>query len=423
MNSGVKIRFVIFEILLEIYKHNSSFEKIFNTQHSLHSFSKRDKSLIYNVCLNAMRYKFHVDKIINKYLKKKSKKNQYILLSSAITQIVFLNFKEYAVINNSVEIAKKINVYPGLINAVLKKICNEKIKLKQTKVFFTDFPEWFKKYAENLDIRKINQFENSFYKTPSLHLVFKSEVSLKYFNEKNVASSTKSVFLKEPKQIELIDDYKKGNWWVQDFSSMLPLHLTTNLKNRNVIDLCSAPGGKACQAISQGGDVILNDKNKKRIIVLKKNLKRLNFKNKIINKDVLNFSIKKKYDFIILDAPCSAIGTIRRNPDIFYKKKAPDINGLALLQRKLLQKASLLVNKKGVLLYIVCSFFYKESLEQMKFFLSNNKNFSIFKFNKIEKNSEINKLIDIKGYLLIPPTKYKNFFIDGFFSVRFIKND
>jgi len=423
MKNGVKTRFVIFEILLEIYKHNYSFENALNTQLSLHNFSKRDKSLIINVCLNSMRYKFHTDKIIKKYLKKKSKKNQDILLLSAITQIVFLDFKEYAVIDNSVEIAKKINVYPGLINAVLKKICNEKIKLKQIKVFFKDLPEWFKKYAENLDIRKKIQFENYFYKIPSLHLVFKSENSLKNFNEKNVASSTRSVFLTKPKQIELIDNYKKGDWWVQDFSSMLPLYLTPNLKNKNIIDLCSAPGGKAFQAISQGGHVTLNDKNNKRIVVLKNNLKRLSFKNHVINQDILNFSIKKKYDFIILDAPCSAIGTIRRNPDIFYKNKAPDVNALAILQSKLLQKASLLVNKKGILLYMVCSFFYKESLEQMKYFLSNNKDFSILKFDKIEKNSEINKFVDTKGYILIPPTKYRGFFIDGFFSVKFIKND
>ena len=204
---------------------------------------------------------------------------------------------------------------------------------------------------------------------------------------------------------------------------MLPLHLIPNLKNKNIIDLCSAPGGKAFQAISQGGNVTLNDKNKKRIIVLKENLKRLNFKNHIINEDVLNLSIKKKYDFIILDAPCSAIGSIRRNPDIFYKNKSPDIDTLVILQRKLLQKASLLVNKKGVLLYIVCSFFYKETLEQMKYFLSKNKNFSVLKFDKIKKYAEINTFIDIKGYILIPPTIYKNFFIDGFFGVKFIKND
>ena len=217
MKKGLKIRFVIFEILLEIYKHNTSFENIFNSQCSLNNFSKRDKSLINNVCLNSMRYKFHVDKIIKKYLKKKSKKNQYILLLSAITQIVFLDFKEYAVVDNSVEIAKKINVYPGLINAVLKKICNEKIKLKQTKVFFTDFPEWFKKYAENLDIRKKNQFENSFYKTPSLHLVFKSEVSLKYFNEKNVASSTKSASC--PRNFAVSESQASSIWLTRGISN------------------------------------------------------------------------------------------------------------------------------------------------------------------------------------------------------------
>ena len=423
MKKGLKIRFVIFEILLEIYKHNTSFENIFNSQCSLNNFSKRDKSLINNVCLNSMRYKFHVDKIIKKYLKKKSKKNQYVLLLSAITQIVFLDFKEYAVIDNSVEIAKKINVYPGLINAVLKKICAEKIKLKKIMVCFKDFPVWFKKYADNLDIRKKIQFEENYYKTPSLHLVFKSEELLKNFKEKNIPSSSRSAFLTETKNIKLINNYKKGDWWVQDFSSMLPLHLIPNLKNKNIIDLCSAPGGKAFQAISQGGNVTLNDKNKKRIIVLKENLRRLNFNNNILNKDILNLSIKKKYDFIILDAPCSAIGTIRRNPEIFYKNKTPDIDTLIILQRKLLQKASLLVNKKGGLLYMVCSFFYEETLEQMEYFLSKNKNFRILKFDKIEKNAGMNTFVDTKGYILIPPTTYKSFFIDGFFSVRFVKND
>ena len=423
MKKGLKIRLVIFEILLEIYKHNTSFENIFNTQCSLNNFLNRDKSLINNVCLNSMRYKFHVDKIIIKYLKKKPKKYQYILLLNAITQIVFLDFKEYAVIDNSVEIAKKINVYPGLINAVLKKISADKIQLKKIMVFFKDFPIWFKKYADNLDIRKKIQFEENYYKTPSLHLVFKSEKLLKNFKEKNIPSSSRSTFLKETKKIELINNYKKGDWWVQDFSSMLPLHLISNLKNKNIIDLCSAPGGKAFQAISQGGNVTLNDKNKKRIIVLKKNLRRLNFKNHIINKDILNLSINKKYDFVILDAPCSSIGTIRRNPEIFYKNKTPDIDKLIILQRKLLHKASLLVNNKGGLLYMVCSFFYEETLEQMEYFLNKNKNFIILKFNKIEKHAEMNTFVNPKGYILIPPTTYKGFFIDGFFGVRFIKND
>jgi len=423
MKKGFKIRFIIFEILLEIYKHNTSFENIFNLKCNSNNVSKRDKSLINNVCLNSMRYKFHVNNIIKKYLKKKSKNNQYVLLLSAITQIVFLDFKEYAVIDNSVEIAKKINVYPSLINAVLKKICAEKIKLKKIKVHFKDFPLWFRKYADNLDISKKIQFEKNYYKTPSLHLVFKSEELLKNFKEENIPSSTRSAFLKDIKKIELINNYKKGDWWVQDFSSMLPLHLILNLKNKNIIDLCSAPGGKSFQAISQGGNVTLNDKNKKRIIVLKENLKRLNFNNSIINKDVLNLSIKKKYDFVILDAPCTAIGTIRRNPDIFYKNRIPDIEKLIILQSKLLQKASLLVNKKGILLYIVCSFFYKETLEQMKYFLNNNKNFTILKFDKIEEYPEMNTFVDNKGYILIPPTTYKKFFIDGFFSVRFIKND
>ena len=72
---------------------------------------------------------------------------------------------------------------------------------------------------------------------------------------------------------------------------------------------------------------------------------------------------------------------------------------------------------------MVCSFFYEETLEQMEYFLSKNKNFRILKFDKIEKNAEISTFIDTKGYILIPPITYKSFFIDGFFGVRFVKND
>ena len=120
MIKGLKIRFEIHNILFSIYKfnktlNNSLIKKQINKQ------KKEDISFLYNVTLNSMRLHLHCLKIINKFIKKKLRDQEKILLISGITQIVFLNFKEYAVINCSVEIAKKLKLYPGLINATLKK--------------------------------------------------------------------------------------------------------------------------------------------------------------------------------------------------------------------------------------------------------------------------------------------------------------
>ncbi len=101
-----------------------------------------------------MRFHFHALKIINLYIKKKIKDKEKILLVSAITQIVFLNFKEYAVINGSVEIAKKLNIYHGFINATLKKISNNKTKLNSILIKYHELPTWFKKHTNSL---KTNQ--------------------------------------------------------------------------------------------------------------------------------------------------------------------------------------------------------------------------------------------------------------------------
>ena len=135
MVKGEKIRFDIHNILFSIYKFNKTLNKSFNKK-LLTDKTKEDISFLYNVTLNSMRFHLHCLKIINKYIKKKLRDHEKILLISAITQIVFLDFKEYAVINCSVEIAKKLKIYPGLINATLKKIAKNKINLKNVKKNF-----------------------------------------------------------------------------------------------------------------------------------------------------------------------------------------------------------------------------------------------------------------------------------------------
>ena len=143
---------------------------------------------------------------------------------------------------------------------------------------------------------------------------------------------------------------------------MLPIYLSPEIRSKKILDMCSAPGGKAFQALSLGSEVVLNDVNRKRIGMLKSNLSRLNFNNDVCNLNALDIPEKKSFDVVILDSPCSGVGTLRRNPEILFKKKPPNMDSLVNLQTNLINKAAKLLKKKGILIYMVCSFFYQRFL-------------------------------------------------------------
>jgi len=202
MIKGEKIRFDVHNILYSVYKFNkklndSSIMKVVNKN------KKKDISFLNNVILNSMRFHLHVEKIITQYIKKKLRDHEKILLLSAITQIVFLDFKEYAVINCSVEIAKKLKIYPGLINACLKKISIDKDKLKNTKISFDNLPIWFKEKTHSFSSNEKSKFIETFIKEPDLHIVFKSKKNLINFDEKLIKTSEISGFVLNKKKLKI----------------------------------------------------------------------------------------------------------------------------------------------------------------------------------------------------------------------------
>ena len=415
MINGEKVRFDIHNILFSIYKFNNTLENT-SIKKIIDRHKKEDVSFIFNVTLNSMRLHIHSLKILKKYIKKRLRDHEKILLISAITQIVFLNFKEYAVINCTVEISKKLKLYPALINASLKVIAKNKKKLKEIEVNYDDLPRWFRKCTNSLSINERKQFLKNFYKEPDVHIVFKNKEKLNEFDEGLIKTSSTSGFLLNKKEIENKKSFIKGDWWVQDFSSFFPIN-NIEFKHQEIklLDACAAPGGKAFQLLSKNLNVTLNDKSKKRIQTLKSNLKRLQYNATILNKDFIEFDKHKKFDFIIIDAPCSAIGTIRKNPEIFFKSKMPNFDGLNNLQQNMLEKAAHLLNVDGNILYMTCSFIKNETFDQINKFLKNNNNFLIDNFILTEENHKFSKLV--KNNLMITiPDKILNNNIDGYFA-------
>lgn len=425
MQKGLQSRFIVHKILILLKSKKISFDHAYSSLTSNKNLKLSDKKLIYTIVLGSMRNCLKVNKIIENYTKKINKNSdQYFLLLSSITQLIFLQFKDYAVINSTVEMAKnkKINAHPSFINGVLRNVLRNKKKLLEIKIEYKDLPNWFVKKT-----KKINENEKlNFLKTidckPNLHLVFKHKKELENFNKNVTLTSNNSIALDYAGSIENLPNYELGSWWVQDFSAMLPLYLTNKIKDKKVLDMCAAPGGKTFQILEKKGNLASYEINPERAEIMNKNLKRLKYNISLNVNDSLKMNNQNKFDIVLIDAPCSSVGTIRRNPEIFFRSKGPAFNSILLYQAKFLEKAKLILNKKGIIIYIVCSFLFEEGENQINNFLKNNKNFSVEKF--ISNDSSFSEFINSTGYFFTLPKKLKNnILIDGFFAAKLIKND
>ena len=423
MQKGIISRLIIDEILISLKNEFITFDYIFEKKIKNKNISLSDKKLIQNVVFCCMRNFLGINKIINLYVKKINyNSNNYFLILSSIAQIIFLNFKDYAVVNSTVEIAKKKNgANPKFINGLLRNIIKNKNKIK-IQSNFQDLPKWFVKKNKNWDKKQKINFVKTIKEKPSLHIIFKFSCDIKKLELNGKKTSENSMAINYTGTIDNIPGYEKGLWWIQDFSAMLPLYLLKDMKNKLVIDMCSAPGGKTFQALNYGAKLQAFEINNDRANLMKKNLQRLNFKKNITVKNILKIKDKKKYDIVLLDAPCTSVGTIRRNPEIFYRKTIPNFKKIISIQNNLLAKAKLIVKKNGIIIYMVCSFLKEEGEDQINIFLKKNNNYKLNHFKT--KNKFYNRFINKNGSIYILPQKVDDqFFIDGFFAAKIIKYD
>ncbi len=426
MQKGLATRYAIYEILKILKNHPISFEQAYFKKIENNKFSISDYKMIQNVVLNSMRYHLLINIIIKKYTNNiKFSHNVYFLLLSAITQLLILDFKNFAVVNSTVELSKdkRIKTSPNFVNGLLRTIIRNKRNILKYKINFDQLPSWFIKNTFSWNTKQKTNFLQTICEEPNMHLVYKNKKYLQKIKLPIIKTTSFSAVLKESLPIKKIPGFKEGLWWIQDFATMLPLYLNRNIKNKLTADLCAAPGGKTFQLLTYGANVLAFEKNKLRVKLMQENLKRLKLNCKIEMQDVLKIKEKNKFDLIILDAPCSSIGTIRRHPEIFFRNTEPNFKKIISLQKKLLEKAVKILNTNGILIYMVCSFLSNEGQDQIINFLKQNKNFNLMKFSR-ESKIIGKSFIDKKGFYFVLPSKLENgILVDGFFAAKLVKND
>jgi 16S rRNA (cytosine967-C5)-methyltransferase len=156
--------------------------------------------------------------------------------------------------------------------------------------------------------------------------------------------------------VTMLPGFSDGQWWVQDAAAALPARLFGDIKGKAIADLCAAPGGKTAQLAQAGADVTAVDRSPARMARLRDNLARLSLRADEVVTDAAEWAGPgKSFDGILVDAPCTSTGTIRRHPDVAWLRQEADIAVLAVLQKRLLQKAVALLKPGGTLVYCTCS--------------------------------------------------------------------
>ena len=303
-----------------------------------------------------------------------------ILLAGAC-ELLFLGVAPHAAVDGANRLAQsdaKAVHFKALINAVLRRVAKEGegvLPAQDAAALNTPdwlWPRWIAHYGEET-ARAIAQ---AHLPIPPLDLTLKSPDD-PYADLPGVERLAPGrLRLKDAGRIEELAGFRDGRWWVQDFAATLPARLLGDVVGKTVIDLCAAPGGKTAQLAAAGAHVTAIDVSSDRLALIAENLARLKLRAELIAADARDWRPPAPAALVILDAPCTSTGTIRRHPDLPWLKTAADLSICESLQRELLDAAAEMTAEGGALVYAVCSLEPEEAEDQIEAFLRRRSDFA-----------------------------------------------
>jgi 16S rRNA (cytosine967-C5)-methyltransferase len=347
---------------------------------------QRDRAFVHLLAATCLRRKGQIEQILARYmdrpLERKAGRAKLILLAGA-AQILFLETSPHAAISTSVGLAandRSSARYKSLVNALLHRICDDReALLADLPPALSNLPHWLNKKL------RADLGEKTAVACAQAHLM-QSDLDLtvadaSHTGELEAAGGqqlpTGSVRFAAPyPAIPSLPGYQEGHWWVQDAAAALPARLLGDVAGKRVLDMCAAPGGKTLQLAAMGAQVTALDVSEARLEKVQENLDRTGLSAICIAHDALSFEPEEPFDSILLDAPCSATGTIRRHPELPWIRREDDLGALVRQQRELLRHAATLLKPGGQLVYAVCSLLAEEGAKQVQAFLNENRQFT-----------------------------------------------
>lgn len=379
--AGLNSRYLALTILEAVLRDQTSLDAaipVALTDERFVDLAPRDKAFARLLAMTVLRHHANLQMVISSFLSKPLAANAErirIILMAGAAELILLKVAPHATISTAVELTRlsaKTLHFDRLANAILRRVSETGAKVfEEAGTAADNFPDWMisgwrKSYGKEV----ADQIATASLQEAALDLTVTQDPLEWATRLEAIALPTGSLRRAAGGRIEDLDGYNEGRWWVQDTAASLPAKLLEAKPETHILDLCAAPGGKTAQLCAAGADVTAVDVSATRMERLRANLDRLGFDAITVAADATTWRSTDKFDGILIDAPCSATGTIRRHPDILHLKRSGDAARLGDIQLRLLRNAASLVKVGGTIVYCTCSLERAEGEERIEAFLA-----------------------------------------------------
>ncbi len=432
MTDDLAPRALAVDLLSAVLRRQRPLDDVFDARIAGSALEGRDRGFVRLLVATTLRRLGQIDALIALMLNRPGtlKPPVHDLLRLGVAQLLFLGTPPHAAVNTTVALTgaePQTLPYKKLVNALMRRLGREGATLIAGQdPAHLNTPRWlWDSWEAAYGPETARAIAEAHLREAPLDFTLKIPAEAATWAERLEAEilPTGSVRRAAGGAVPELPGFAEGQWWVQDAAAALPAALLGPVLGRRVFDLCAAPGGKTAQLAAAGAQVVAVDRAAARLVRLESNLARLGLQVETVTADASQWQPGATADAILLDAPCSATGTIRRHPDIPHLKSQADVSKLATLQKRLLAHAVTLLKPGGMLVYTVCSLQPEEGPAQIAALLQSGAPMA----RRAVQAAEIGNLegaITAEGDVrTLPPHLSEKGGMDGFYVARLVRTE
>lgn len=382
----------------------------------------RDRAFAMALAMATLRRLGAIDRALDAKLAKAPPDAVRNILRLGVAQAFLLDTPAFAAVTTSVDLAASqggTRPFKGLVNAVLRGLLREPPVLDDPEALCPPwlYTRWTAAYGQEV----ADAIARTIGEEPATDLTPKAPGAADNFIAELEADILPGGTLRTARKGDVAawPGYGDGVWWVQDASAAIPARLLDAKAGEQILDFCAAPGGKTMQLAATGADVVAVDRSAARLARVSENLARTGLSAEIVAAEAGAWSDERQFDAVLLDAPCSATGTFRRQPDVLWAARPGDIAALASVQSRLLDSAAKRTKQGGRLVYCVCSLEPEEGEAQVAAFLTRHPDFTLAPIVAGEGGAPAESLLADGTLRLLPHQRAGG--QDGFYVARFVR--
>ncbi len=420
----VASRRVCFDVLVAVAE-GAQLDVAMSGNADLDSLEDRDRRFVQMLATTCLRRRGQLEKTIAPMMARRpfgAQENANIIMTMGAAQLLILKTEAHAAVDSTVELMREAGFdrLTGMANAVMRRLTREGEARFATTTPIDNLPDWLNsswqaKYGADVTAALTALSMD----VPTLDITPRGDAS--EWAERLDGKLINGVTIRREFDGDLtrLDGFAEGQWRVQDAAAALCATLFGDIAGKEVIDLCAAPGGKTAQLIAAGANVTAIDNGRKRIDRLRRNLTRLKMKANLVYGDGRTHQPEQLVDHILLDAPCSATGTLRRRPDILGRRTPENISDLQAIQWDLATTALGWLKPGGTMIYATCSLQAEEGEDMIAAILDAAKGGFALDPITPEQAGEFARSISDQGTMRIIPSDYADIGgVDGFYIAR-----